>query len=101
MGLTLQVADVSKTLAAVRKMCTVGNRVVFDDDPADDSYGGYIQNKKTGSKIVIYKQGGTYGITLWILVPLEAAVETHNKFESLSGTEEEVMFECPVFLGHA
>ena len=101
LGLTLQVADVSKTLAAVRKMCTVGNRVVFDDDPADESYGGYIQNKKTGSKIVIYKQGGTYGITLWILVPLEAAVATQNKFESLSGTEEEVMFECPVFLGHA
>ena len=103
LGLTLQVAEVSKPLAAVRKMCAAGNRVTFDDDPNDELYGGYIENKQTGSRTQIHKRGGTYGLTLWVLVPKVAQVlaETNNMFEEHKEQEEEVMFECPVFLRHA
>ena len=103
LGLTLQVAEVSKPLAAVRKMCAAGNRVTFDEDPGDERYGGYIENKKTGSRTQIHKQGGTYGLTLWVLVPTVGQVlaDTNNRFEALKENEEELMFECPVFLRHA
>ena len=84
-------------------MCAAGNRVTFDDDPNDELYGGYIENKQTGSRTQIHKRGGTYGLTLWVLVPKIAQVlaETNNMFEELKEQEEEVMFECPVFLRHA
>ena len=38
-----------------------------------------------------------------VLVPKVAQVlaETNNMFEELKEQEEEVMFECPVFLRHA
>ena len=62
----MQVAGVKKPLASVRKMCAAGNRVVFEDTE-DDLQGGYVQNKTTGVKIPITKEGahGTYEVNLW------------------------------------
>jgi len=66
MSLTMQVAGVKKPLASVRKMCSAGNRVVFEDEE-DESIGGYVYNKSTGETIPIKKEGGTYEVKMWSL----------------------------------
>ena len=61
--LTYQVTDVRRILAAVRKICAAGNRVVFDDD------GSFIQNKATKEITQVYQRNGTYAFDMWVLVP--------------------------------
>ena len=65
LNLTFQVAGVKKPLGSVRKMCAAGNRVVFED--LSETQGGYVENKTTGDRIPIDKEGGTYGVTIWRL----------------------------------
>ena len=80
--MAVQLAEVNKNLAAVRKICSAGNRVVFDDDFG----GGYVENKTTGIRIPIEKDQGTYAVTLKVLVPKDTQ-EINNVDES-----EEVSF---------
>jgi hypothetical protein len=65
LSLTMQVAGVKKPLASVRKMTKAGNRVVFEE--ISDTCGGYVENKESGVKVPISKEGpnGTYKVSLW------------------------------------
>ena len=54
------VADVTKVLASVARMCECGNKVVFDEE------GSYVINKKTGQKTLIEKRNGAYIIDIWV-----------------------------------
>ena len=56
----MQIADVKKALGSVRRMCEVGNRVVFDDE------GGYIKNKGTGELATLAKERESYVLSLWV-----------------------------------
>jgi len=76
LALAVQLAEVNKNLAAVRKICAAGNRVVFDDDFG----GGYVENKTTGVRIPIEKDHGTYAVHLNVLVP-KAKAGTISMFE--------------------
>ena len=60
MGMKMQVADVSKLLAAVSSICDAGNRVIFDNE------GSYIESKKTGKKTVMRRENGVYKFDLWM-----------------------------------
>ena len=50
----MTVADVSKVLASVARICECNNRVVFDED------GSYIEDKESGSRMAIHKKNGVY-----------------------------------------
>ena len=60
MGMKMQVADVSKLLAAVSSICDAGNRVIFDND------GSYFESKKTGKNTVMRRESGVYNFDLWM-----------------------------------
>ena len=62
-GLTVQVAEVTKALGSVSKFCEAGNRLVFDDD---DPEGGYIENKSIGVRARMQKHDGVYKIPIWV-----------------------------------
>ena len=62
-GLTFQVAEVTKVLGSVSKFCEAGNRVVFDDS---DPEGSYIMNKSTGVRTKMHKSDGVYKIPIWM-----------------------------------
>ena len=62
LDLTAQVADVKQPLAAVRKICKAGNRVVFDDEESEC----YIENKETKARTQISFEDGTYAVKLWV-----------------------------------
>ena len=88
LNLTFQVAGVKKSLGSVRKMCAAGNRVVFED--ISEAVGGYVENKSTGARIPINKEGSTYGVTVWRLMKSgKPAFSSGNHFEALSEDEEE------------
>ena len=59
-GLTFQVAEVSKNLASVSKVCDMGNRVIFGKG------GGVIQNLHSGIITPVRRQGGIYILDLWL-----------------------------------
>jgi len=65
LGMTMPVAEVQKPLCSVRKMCTAGNRVVFEENTNHPDLGGYVENIGTGTRIPIRKLGGTYQVELW------------------------------------
>jgi len=87
LNLTFQVAGVKKPLGSVRKMCAAGNRVVFED--ISEAEGGYVENKATGARIPIKKEGGTYGVSIWRLQSTKSVVGDNNMFAALSEDEEE------------
>jgi len=87
LNLTFQVAGVKKPLGSVRKMCAAGNRVVFED--ISEVEGGYVENKATGARIPIKKEGGTYGVSIWRLKSTKGFVGLNNMFAALSEDEEE------------
>lgn len=87
LNMSLQVADVNKPLAAVRKMCRAGNRVVFDDEEE----GGYVEDKKTGVRTPITYHEGTYAVQLWVQVPVESP-RGNNQFNSLREEDQELVF---------
>jgi len=86
LSLTFQVAGVKKPLGSVRKMCSAGNRVVFED--ISETQGGYVENRTTGDRIPINKEGGTYGVTIWRMKKTQPEVNK-NTFEALSENEDE------------
>ena len=57
---TFQVANVSRPLMSVSKVCEMGNRVVFG------AGGGYILNLETGSATQFTKKDGIYVFMMWI-----------------------------------
>ncbi len=57
--MTFQAALVAKPLGYVKKMCTSGHRVVFDDE------GSYIQNKATGETNWLREEHGNYVLDIW------------------------------------
>ena len=58
-----QVAEISRTLTAVSKICDAGNKVVFQ------SNGGYIQNLQTNKKTWFDRNHNVYELTTWIWAP--------------------------------
>ena len=65
---TFQVADVSRPLMSVGRVCEMGNRVLFG------AGGGYILNVSTGEATPFYKRDGVYVFTMWI-PPLQEAID--------------------------
>ena len=63
--MTFQCADVTKALGSVSKICSNGNRVVFDDD------GSYIENKQSGEILWMKQVGGLYTLDVEIAPPSE------------------------------
>ena len=57
MHMVMQVAGVKKPLASVRKICSAGCRVVFEETGAD--VGGYVEHTVTGARANFKKEGGT------------------------------------------
>ena len=57
---TFQVADVSRPLMSVSKVCEMGNRVVFGAN------GGFIVNLSTGSTTEFIKKEGIYVFVMWV-----------------------------------
>ena len=60
MGMSIQVSDVNKVLAAVSQICDAGNRVVFDN------VGSYIESKATGKRTAMRRENGVYKFDMWI-----------------------------------
>ena len=57
---TFQVADVSRPLMSVGKVCEMGNRVIFGAN------GGYILNLATGAATKFEKKEGIYVFVMWV-----------------------------------
>ena len=57
---TFQVAEVSRPLMSVSKVCEMGNRVIFGAN------GGYILNLETGGTTQFVKKEGIYIFNMWI-----------------------------------
>ena len=53
-AMNFAVTDCKKPLASVSKIVDKGNRVVFDEEES------FIENKKTGEKIMLERERGTY-----------------------------------------
>ena len=63
-GIVFQVVPkVRDNLAAVRKICKAGNRVVFDDE---DPEGSYILNKASGKRTQLRLEKGNYVFDLYV-----------------------------------
>ena len=58
---TFQVADVSRPLMSVGKLCEMGNRVIFGAN------GGVILNLRSGQVTPFVKDEGVYSFEMWIL----------------------------------
>ena len=71
-----QVAEVTKTLGAVRRMTEAGNRVVFD------SAGSYVEDKKTGSRTEIKDDNGEFTMDVWVQTGGELGVMDQNEEDS-------------------
>ena len=56
----MQVADVSKLLAAVSQICDAGNKVVFDNN------GSYIESKQSGMRTAMRRENGVYKFDMWV-----------------------------------
>ena len=57
---TFQVADVSRPLMSVSKLCEMGNRVIFGAN------GGMILNLQSGEATPFVKDEGVYTFEMWI-----------------------------------
>ena len=68
-GMTFQAAPVSKALGSVKRMCSSGHRVVFDED------GSYVENKTTGEINWLREEAGNYMLDLWVIPPEEMPAE--------------------------
>ncbi len=86
--ITVQVGKITKPLAAVIKMVKNGNRVVFDDDGTGNGTGSYIENKKTGKRIMINEKNGAYVFRMWIKVNKKDEKEIEGKTIQIGQVEE-------------
>lgn len=55
-----QVAEVNQGLMSVKRICSAGDIVVFDDDRS------YIWNKATGNITEVNEARGVYELRLWV-----------------------------------
>ena len=62
-SIDFDVANISRPLGSVSKLVRKQNKIVFDDDES------YIQNKKTGEKIVLREEHGLFYLDLWVQIP--------------------------------
>ena len=53
-----EVCNVRRALASVARICSRGNRVVFDEE--EDKEGSYIENKTTGNRIKMRRKGNAW-----------------------------------------
>ena len=58
-------AGVTKALGSVSRICSMGHKVVFDDD------GSYIEHKATGTVTWLQQRDGVYVLDAWIAPPDE------------------------------
>ena len=67
-SMRFQAAPVDRALGSVKRMCSSGHRVVFDDD------GSYVLNKSTGEINWLREEHGNYMLDTWIMprAPYEA-----------------------------
>ena len=65
----ITVADVSKVLASVSKICECGSRVIFDEE------GSYIEDKQSGERTPLHKRNGVYVMDMRIRKGSGGAVE--------------------------
>ena len=126
MEMGFEVCDVRRPLAAVSRMTSRGNRVVFGPEEEDN----YIQHVESGKKIKMRKKGGAYVVDVVLLgsgqkteITIDSAAEESvcpaewaNEFEMTKVKEGEemslvsanggkinhhgrrkVIFEAPVF----
>ena len=66
-GLTMQVANVQKALLSVSKAVDAGNRVVFDEQWS------FIEDKRTGERTTLQRQGNLYTLESWVKQRVEEA----------------------------
>ena len=66
-GMTQQVADVTKTLEAVRANLRSGHAVIFNDDGNGTGTGSFMVNKATGELNAIHDDGFNYIMRRWII----------------------------------
>jgi hypothetical protein len=67
-----QVANVTKPLGSVSKICKAGHVVVFDDD------GSFIFNKNTGSLDWLREENGTYVLDTYVMPKAENHFHGHG-----------------------
>ena len=60
-SMKMQVAEVSRNLASVKRMCEAGHVVVFDED------GSFTFNKMRGETNQLREESGNYMFDVWIL----------------------------------
>ena len=60
-AMTFQAAPVDRALGSVKRMCSSGHQVVFDDE------GSYVLNKLTGEVNWMREENGTYIMDLWVM----------------------------------
>jgi site-specific recombinase XerD len=101
LAMTFQVVGVKKALAAVSKICKMGNLVQFGDEASEC----FIQNKQTKKKVMMKKKRGSYVIEVefvkdevgadgvWKRTPVGKETITID-----SGAEESV---CPMGWGES
>ena len=61
---------------------------LFCEDMSE-TQGGYVENKVTGDRIPINKEGGTYGVTIWRLREAGSGNGSNNGFAALSEDDGE------------
>ena len=59
-SMKMQVAEVSRPLASVKRICEAGHVVVFDED------GSFLFNKMTGEINQLREESGNYMFDVWI-----------------------------------
>ena len=59
-SMTMQVADVSRPLLSVARSVDAGNRIVFDQQWS------YTEDRKTGERTTLTRQGGLHVLDAWI-----------------------------------
>ena len=58
-----QVADVTRPLLSVARLCELGNRVLFGKN------GGVIKNMRTGNETKFTRRDGIYTFVMWVPSP--------------------------------
>ena len=77
--MTMQVADVNKVLASVKRICDAGNKVIFEKN------GGNIINTVSGRVTELEERNGTYVFNMWLPRKQEKrGIETVNRFAALA-----------------
>jgi len=92
-GMTFQIANVTKPLGSVRAMLDAGNRVVFDRDDKGNP-ASFIMNKKTKATIPINERNAAFVLDLWTPAAKSSTLMTSNanRFQALEEYEDDEGF---------